>query len=238
MKINYVIAIILASVIPASGHAGQWVNIGKYSLSGTLQDGARDTPGFSVDHAQGKTYRGLALDEPLNITHITVGVDTSVWPVLERGQLDHIQMVMDRNNAVLYKKLYGQHVIVDCFIDFIGRYYTPVFCGVNKITPAPESATASQPAIHATTPAKKHIANSSKTKSLFDTLSYCVVPTAQYGQYSSYDGGKSTGNILMEKCNNEFIAWKKSCLADGGTEDSCLAEGFVFVQASLKKFNK
>jgi hypothetical protein len=238
MKLNHVIAIILFSLVSSACHASQWVSIGKYSLVGTLQDGARDTPGLIVETTEGKTYRGLALDDPLNITHITVGVDTTAWPVLERGRLDHIQMVMDRNNAVAYKELYGKHVIVECFIDFVGRYYTPVFCGVNKITLAPESATSNEPAIRTASHSKKHSVTSAKTKSLFDTLSYCVVPTAQYGQYSSYDGGKSPGNILMEKCNNEFIAWKKSCLADGGTEDSCIAEGFVYVQSALKKFNK
>jgi hypothetical protein len=65
-----------------------------------------------------------------------------------------------------------------------------------------------------------------------------VVPTAQYGQYSSYDGGKSIGNILMDKCNNEFLAWKKSCIEDGGSDEKCVSEGFVFAQSSLKKFNK
>lgn len=239
MKFNYVIAIILGSMISSICHAGQWVSIGKYTLSGTIQDGSVELPGLIAEKTTpGKTYRGLALDEPLNITHITVGVDTSTWPVLERGQLDHIQMVMNKNNAISYKELYGKHVIVDCLIDFIGRYHTPVFCSVNKITPAPDSGATDGSSIKTTQHHRKYSVISAKTKSLFDTLSYCVVPTAQYGQYSSYDGGKSPGNILMEKCGNEFLAWKKSCMADGGTEDSCLAEGFVYAQSALRRFNK
>lgn len=238
MKFKYVIAFILCSTISALCHASQWVNIGRYSLTGTIQDGARDTPGFIVETTPGKTYRGLALDDPVNITHITAGVDTSAWPVLERGRLDHIQMVMDKNNAAAYKKFYGKHVVVDCAIDFAGRYYTPVFCSVNKISPIPATVTANEPPKRTPPLSNKLAASSSKTKSLFDTLSYCVVPAAQYGQYSSYDGGKSPGIILMEKCSNEFLAWKKACITDGGTEDSCLTEGFVYAQAMLKKFNK
>ena len=237
MKLKYIVAIILCSMAPIFCHATQWVSIGKYSLTGTIQDGSRDTPGLIVSKASEKSYRGLALDEPLNISHITVGVDTSMWPVLEKGHLDHIQMVMDNKNAAVYKKFYGKHVVVDCSIDFVGRYYTPVFCGVNKITLAPASISTNTTSIR-TVPSNKYPVNSSQTKSLFDTLSYCVVPTAQYGQYSSYDGGKSLGVLLMDKCNNEFLAWKKSCIADGGTEDGCVTEGFVFVQAALKKFNK
>ena len=139
MKLNYVIAIILCSMAPIFCHASQWVSIGKYSLTGTIQDGARDTPGLIVSKTTEKTYHGLALDDPLNISHITVGMDTSMWPVLEKGRLDHLQMVMDNKNATAYKKFYGKHVVVDCSIDFVGRYYTPIFCGVNKITLAPAS---------------------------------------------------------------------------------------------------
>lgn len=238
MKFKHVTAILLFAMVSAFAQAGQWVSIGKYSLSGTLQDGSIDMPGLIAETSPGRGYRGLALDEPLNITHITVGVDTNSWPVLERGQLDHIQMVMNKNNAISYKELYGKHVIVDCSIDFVGRYHTPVFCAVNKITLAPENTASGEAATKTVTHPKKHSVFSARTKSLFDTLSYCVVPTAQYGQYSSYDGGKSPGNILMEKCGNEFLAWKKACMTDGGTEDSCLAEGFVYVQSALKKFNK
>jgi hypothetical protein len=238
MKFNQIIAILLCCMSSVFCHASQLVSIGNYSLSGTIQDGARDKPGLIVPGVSGKFYRGLALDEPLNISHITVGVDTSSWPVLESGQLDHIQMVMDYPNATEYKKLYGKHVVVECFIDFVGRYYTPVFCGVSKITLAPISVSTSTAAIRTAPLSKKNPVNSQKTKALFDTLSYCVAPTAQYGQYSSYDGGKSFGILLMDKCNKEFLAWKQSCMGDGRTEDSCVTEGFVYVQSILKKFNK
>ena len=147
-------------------------------------------------------------------------------------------MVMNRKNAAIYKKFYGQHVIVDCAIDFAGRYFTPVYCSVNSIALAPENATSNQPA-NRTAPRYTQLPkNHSNTMALFEKLSYCVVPTAQYGQYSSYDGGKSSGSILMDKCANEFTAWNKSCLEDGGSKESCLTEGLVYTQAMLKKFNK
>ncbi|MBU1235405.1 MAG: hypothetical protein KJ634_05330 [Gammaproteobacteria bacterium] len=78
----------------------------------------------------------------------------------------------------------------------------------------------------------------SKTKRLFDKLSYCVVPAAQYGQYSSYDGGKSAGTILLDKCTNEYLTWKESCLADGGTKDGCLLAGLAYTQTVLRSFNR
>jgi hypothetical protein len=36
-------------------------------------------------------------------------------------------------------------------------------------------------------------------------LLYCVTPAVQYGQYSSYDGGKSAGEILEKKCTKEYL---------------------------------
>jgi len=38
-----------------------------------------------------------------------------------------------------------------------------------------------------------------------DRLLYCVNPEIQYGQYSSYDGGKSVIKILEEKCKREYL---------------------------------
>lgn len=237
MKLSYVIGFIICSMASAFCHASQFVNIGQYSLTGTIKNGARDKPGFIVETTPGKTYPGLALDDPVNITHITAGTDVGEWPVLKRGRLDHIQMIMNRRNTALYKKFYGKHVVVDCFIDFAGRYDTPVFCGATNITLAPVGA-ANEPSNRTAVIPNKLSDNYPKTNRLFEMLSYCVVPAAQYGQYSSYDGGKSSGYLLMDKCANEFLAWNKSCLEDGGTKDSCLTEGLIYVQSILKKFNK
>lgn len=238
MKYIYIVGFAVCSMISTYAHASQLIHIGQYSLAGTIANGAKDRPGFIVETTPENTYAGLALDEPVNITHITVGIDISAWPVLSRGRLDHIQMVMDGKNAALYKSLYGRHVVVDCSIGFVGRFYTPVFCGVNKITLSPEGSTTQERASQTAPLFKPLSSNYSNTMALFEKLSYCVVPTAQYGQYSSYDGGKSSGSILMDKCTNEFIAWNKSCLDDGGTKDSCLTEALVYAQAILKKFNK
>ncbi len=240
MKLNYVIGFIIFSMASAFCHASQFVNMGQHSLAGTIKNGSRDKPGYIVETTPGETYSGLALDAPVNITHITAGMDVSEWLVLKRGRLDHIQMIMNRKNTALYKKFYGKHVVVDCFIDFAGRYDTPVFCGVINITfaPAPVGVASSEPSSRTAVIPNKLSENNSKTNRLFEMLSYCVVPAVQYGQYSSYDGGKSSGYLLMDKCANEFIAWNKSCLEDGGTKDSCLTEGLVYVQSILKKFNK
>lgn len=118
----------------AFSQAIQQIDIGQYSLTGTIKNGARDKPSFIVDTTPGNTYSGLALDDPVDITRITSEMDISPWPILVRGRLDHIQMSMDKKNAALYKKFYGKHVVVDCFIDFIGSAYTPVICYVDRIT--------------------------------------------------------------------------------------------------------
>ncbi|MFA5825182.1 MAG: hypothetical protein WC825_04320 [Gallionellaceae bacterium] len=238
MKLNYVIGFIIFSMASAFCHASPFINMGQYSLGGTIKDGSRDKPGYIVETVPGETYSGLALDAPVNITHITAGMDVSEWPVLKRGRLDHMQMIMNRKNTALYKKYYGKHVVVDCFIDFAGRYDTPVFCGVINITPAPAGVASKDRSSRTAVISKKLSEDPSKTNRLFETLSYCVVPAVQYGQYSSYDGGKSSGYLLMDKCANEFLAWNKACLEDGGTKDSCLTEGLVYVQSILKKFNK
>lgn len=238
MKLGYVIGFVVLSMAATFCQAAQFINIGQYSLTGTIKNGSRDKPGYIAVTPPENSYPGLELDDPVNITHITAGTDVSEWPVLKRGRLDHIQMVMNRKNTALYKKYYGKHVVVDCFIDFAGRYDTPVFCGVTRITPASEGVGSKETTKRTAVSSRKSSDINPKTTALFEMLSYCVVPAAQYGQFSSYDGGKSSGYLLMDRCANEFNAWNKSCLEDGGSKDSCLTEGLVYVQSILKKFNK
>src|SRR5207237_8377259 len=38
-------------------------------------------------------------------------------------------------------------------------------------------------------------------------LTQCVMPEAQWGRYSSLDGGKSAGDILNSKCASEWLQW-------------------------------
>ena len=114
--------------------ATQSVEIGHFRLTGVIKNGDREKPGYKVGTSSGQTYAGLALDVPIDVTRITSGMDLSMYSSLRRGYLEHIQMLMNAHNAALYKKYYGMHVAVECLIDFVGRYYTPVFCDVSGIT--------------------------------------------------------------------------------------------------------
>lgn len=68
---------------------------------------------------------------------------------------------------------------------------------------------------------------------------YCVVPEAQYGQYSSFDGGKSAGKIL-EKCWKEALAFVDDCIKTEGHHDkeTCQWIATITVQQSIKSFGK
>ncbi|MDR3479862.1 MAG: hypothetical protein P4L91_04035 [Burkholderiaceae bacterium] len=113
------------------------VNYGRYVLSGTIQNGSGLAPGTNDKPKPGHTYPGLQLDTPVDITRMTKGMDRDVHPELQRGYLENIQLVMNAKNAGLYKRYYGRHVNVECDIDFVGRYYTPVFCEVISIVQVP-----------------------------------------------------------------------------------------------------
>lgn len=69
-------------------------------------------------------------------------------------------------------------------------------------------------------------------------LSYCILPAAQYGQYSSYDGGKSASNILLEKCSTETIAWVDNCMATGSSKEQCMTSVMIMTQVAIKSFGK
>jgi len=66
----------------------------------------------------------------------------------------------------------------------------------------------------------------------------CLAPKAQYGEYSSYDGGKSAGELVTRKCFDESEAWIKSCHSTGDSEDICLAKALGIAQLVIKQFGK
>jgi hypothetical protein len=71
-------------------------------------------------------------------------------------------------------------------------------------------------------------------------LQYCLLPKAQYGQYSSYDGGKSAGALLEEGCPREFFDWMNSCekKISGDDEKTCFTKAMILSQVAIKTFNK
>jgi hypothetical protein len=69
-------------------------------------------------------------------------------------------------------------------------------------------------------------------------LSYCILPAAQYGQYSSFDGGKSASTILLEKCPADTFAWIDNCMAAGSSKEQCMTSALVMTQVAIKSFGK
>ncbi|PRC91722.1 hypothetical protein [Solimicrobium silvestre] len=122
----------------ASAQETQKLDIGHAEISGVLKNGSRVQPGDDVPTVPGKTYAGLRPERRLDVSAITSGMDSSpLAGAIKLGYLDNIQLIMDARQTAEYKRLYGKHVVVDCNIDYIGRYYTPVFCGVVSIVLKP-----------------------------------------------------------------------------------------------------
>jgi hypothetical protein len=72
-----------------------------------------------------------------------------------------------------------------------------------------------------------------------DQLMYCVNPEAQYGTYSSFDGGKSVGKILEGKCRPQYLTFLHTCAAeDNQTQDKCILAAMVSAQLALRNFGK
>jgi hypothetical protein len=69
-------------------------------------------------------------------------------------------------------------------------------------------------------------------------LSQCLLPKIQYGQYSSYDGGKSALNLLEDGCVNESSRWIEACVASGNTRENCNEKAVILAQASIKMMGK
>jgi hypothetical protein len=58
-------------------------------------------------------------------------------------------------------------------------------------------------------------------------LMYCINPEAQYGKYSSFDGGQSAEKILEGKCRREGLAFVDACEQAGTPRDTCLLSELI-----------
>jgi hypothetical protein len=70
-----------------------------------------------------------------------------------------------------------------------------------------------------------------------DRLMYCVNPEIQYGQYSSFDGGKSAEKILEEKCRHEYLEFVRSCERSRESRN-CVLSAAVATQLAIKQAGK
>jgi len=69
-------------------------------------------------------------------------------------------------------------------------------------------------------------------------LTYCVNPEAQYGKYSSFDGGQSAKKILEGKCRREGLAFVDACEQSGTPRDTCILSELISAQLAIKSFGK
>jgi len=71
-------------------------------------------------------------------------------------------------------------------------------------------------------------------------FSACISTSAQKGNYSSFDGGKSTQAILEKDCTSEYLAWVESCVnaKAGNTQNGCVLKAAIAAQTALKMHNK
>lgn len=86
--------------------------------------------------------------------------------------------------------------------------------------------------------AKQSASASETSKEATRKLSYCLLPAAQYGHYSSYDGGKSALKMLTDECQNEFIIWSENCEAQGTPSKDCNMQAAILAQFAIKSFQK
>ena len=68
-------------------------------------------------------------------------------------------------------------------------------------------------------------------------LSYCMAPKAQFGQYSSFDGGKSAVKLALE-CQIEVMEYANNCKGAGRANDDCMWELAILAQVTIKMFGK
>jgi hypothetical protein len=66
----------------------------------------------------------------------------------------------------------------------------------------------------------------------------CLLPKAQSGEYSSFDGGKSARRLLEEGCGTEYLAYTDRCIASGYSEDNCVTRAAIIAQSAIKQFGK
>lgn len=127
------------------------------------------------------------------------------------------------------------------FYEFNGRGFT--FLATTPFQPA-SSETSSAPAAPpspapsvATTP----VPSDDKLRKATDKVGYCVRPKVQYGQYSSFDGGKSAMDLMI-KCVAEGSEYLDACKAGkpGGAdpENNCSLALGLTVQLMIKEMGK
>ena len=68
-------------------------------------------------------------------------------------------------------------------------------------------------------------------------LSYCMAPKAQFGKYSSFDGGKSALRLVID-CPDESTEYTNNCMNVGRQKDECAWELAIFAQITIKMFGK
>jgi hypothetical protein len=84
-----------------------------------------------------------------------------------------------------------------------------------------------------------HIDSLKTSKEIDKEFTHCIVSNAQYGSYSSYDGGKSAEALLEKECPFEYVEWVNSCEKDSGDDEKmCIVKAAILAQVTLKKFNK
>ncbi|MEB7712788.1 hypothetical protein NGC32_08605 [Kluyvera cryocrescens] len=107
---------------------------GRYTLKGRLLDGDVSNPGKKTSLIKnGDGYSGLLLDATLDIRPLINHLDADSlqsYSALKDGTLQHLQIDMTNKQSKFYNENYGKHVSVLCNIEFIGRYFTPVYCEV------------------------------------------------------------------------------------------------------------
>ena len=76
-----------------------------------------------------------------------------------------------------------------------------------------------------------------KLDAIVKHLSYCMAPKAQFGQYSSFDGGKSAAKLALE-CPKEILEYTDNCISAGRSNDDCMWELAILAQVTIKMFGK
>lgn len=111
----------------------------KHIIRGKMTDGDKNHPGEAPGSIpQGVGYVGILLDTPMDIRPLLKQLDPQVlksYPALQSGFLEHIQVDLTKSQMQFYKMYYGNRVRITCNIDFVGRFYTPVYCEAMGMEP-------------------------------------------------------------------------------------------------------
>jgi hypothetical protein len=113
---------------------------------------------------------------------------------------------------------------------------------LKSVAPAEPAAPSLAATAAAQAPSKAAAASPSAAASVSEDadrkLTQCILPEAQYGKYSSYDGVKSVQAILERQCGTPYLNWVRNCLARGDSNESCILKSAILVKAALKMFDK